>query len=430
MVRDDALNGFDVAVAGGGPAGSAAATLLARAGARVALVDAGTSTRRLEGAGQRLVAALRSQRFACDGIGPAMPRQADWGAMNGAPNIEHPVLRPVFDAALRAQAADEGVAVMRGNVRRAGGGRIDLTDGREVRAGLVIEARGRRAPVGPGRVRGPATVAIGGWSAEPGSGSGIIARESGWAWTIGSAEGTYRQATVDAALVRHGLRIAWSSLAAALDGAPFPTDPFVRATELRLAAPELDPALLRIGDAAVAMDPLCGHGLYFAFASALHAVPLARAIVDGETALARQFYTERVVGTFHRQARIGRDFHRMSGFHGPFWATRAAWPDAAPAERSIPACPYLGSRAIVRHGRLRRADVLFTPQEPEGVAFVRGREIAKILDRIRGALPDRAAFAAHILPEVPPEEAGLIHDWLRHRGVTSAGLSRETEATP
>jgi hypothetical protein len=190
-----------------------------------------------------------------------------------------------------------------------------------------------------------------------------------------------------------------------------------RAAELRLSAPELDPALPRIGDAAVAMDPLSGHGVFWALSHALAAGPMLRAILDGEAELARAFHRARVAAQFWRQARIGRDFHRAAGFDTPFWRARAAWPDDAPAHTAAPAV-VLRRQVVVRDGRLVEAEALVTPRDPDGVAFVAGREIAPVLRRLDGApLPAKAEFCARVLPEAPPAEAGLIHDWLTDRGV-------------
>ena len=84
----------------------------------------------------------------------------------------------------------------------------------------------------------------------------------------------------------------------------------------------------------------------------------------------------------------------------------------------------------MRAGRFAMADTLVTPRDPGGVAFVRGREIVPILVRARGGpLPDRRAFAARIMPDAPPEEAGFIHDWLRDRGITTADLPADKEVT-
>lgn len=448
MQRADEEVRYDVAIAGGGPAGAAAAILLVRAGLRVALVDAGCAPERIEGAGVRLVAVLKAQGMTLEGIGPPMPRHTRWGGEDRPVNREHAVLRPVFDAALRRQAADEGVRVVAGLVERVRPGCLRLASGEPIGAGLVVEARGRRAPVGAERLRGPATVAIGGFvegAGEDGAGSAVAARPNGWSWSIGAPDGRiWRQVTLDAVAVREGIAAGWS----AVDAGPLPKRPVVRAAELRLAAPVLDPALLRIGDAAVAMDPLSGHGLFWALASALHAVPMAFAMLSGDIDKAARFHRERVVETFFRQARVGRDLHRASGLDGPFWRARCGWPPGS-AAHEIPdtglagmgsadmgmpagvaagtrtsAAPHVRRRIVVRDARLAEADVLVTAQDPGGVAFVNGREIVPILARAgRGPLPDRETFAARLVPEIPADEAGRIHDWLVTRGVTTADLA-------
>ena len=102
--------GHDIAIVGGGPAGAAAAILLARAGARVALIDRGGIdrsgvARRLEGLSPRVLQVMAEHGLDAAGIGPPMIRATSWGALHQAPNREHPVERVAFDAGLRAQAA-------------------------------------------------------------------------------------------------------------------------------------------------------------------------------------------------------------------------------------------------------------------------------------------------------------------------------------
>ncbi len=438
----------DVAIVGGGPAGAAAAILLARAGARVSLIDRGGKGPRLEGLSPRVLQVMAGQRLEAAGVGPAVERAVRWGAHDQAPNREHPVERSAFDAGLRAQAAGEGVRVLRARAGRSTPGQVELSDG-AVQARLVVEARGRAAPAGRARLRGPATVAICGWAkggvegagesrdGRTGDGrTGIEARPDGWVWRaamVGAGPGladrpaygsgcseapAYGQMVRDARGVARGidgLAAAWRAML----GSEPPERLTARAAELRLNAPELDPDLPRIGDAAVAMDPLSGHGVFWALSHAMSAVPMLRAILDGEAELARAFYRARVAAQFWRQARTGRDFHRLAGFDTPFWQARAGWPDDVPAHGE-PLGVALRRQVVVRDGRLVEADALVTPRDPDGVAFVAGREIAPVLRRLGQApLPARAEFCARVLPEASPAEAGLIHDWLSDRGVLS-----------
>lgn len=420
----------DVAIAGGGPAGAVAAILLARAGLRVALATLPRGVRRIEGLSPRVWALVARLGLPDAGVGPAMPRRSLWGERRGALNREHPVDRAVFDAALLELAAREGVLVLRERVARLDPGRgvMETTAG-PIGARLLVEARGRRAPAGRGRLRGPAGLAIAGWSDDVarGTASQVSARPGGWVWQMPVAgRGTWVQVVTDAVRARAmPLPALWAEVAGA--EVPLPGSPQRAACELRLNAPDLPGGVLVLGDAAVAMDPLSGHGLFWAFSSALAAVPMARDMLEGDGALARRFHRERVVAAFWRQARVGRDLYRLAGQTGPFWSARAAWPDDLPAHPVL-AAPERARRVVVAGGRLAEADVLLTPEEPDGVAFVAGEPLAPVLDRLRGGpLPDAETFGRTITPTLAPETARLMHGWLAARGLgtTQQGLHRQ-----
>lgn len=420
---------FDIAIAGGGPAGTFAAILLRRSGARVALVDAGAPAMRVEGLAPRVAALLGAHGLPADGVSPPTRRHARWGAMDAAPNAEHLVERGAFDAGLRAAAQAEGVAVIQGVVAGVAPGAIALRGGRTVRAGLAVEARGRRAPAPRSARRGPATLAVAGMTGpDRGQGAAIIACPEGWIWRADlPGRGRWVQVVLDAAAARSGLGAAWARMMRdAGEHAPFPDAPRICAAELRLTAPELDPALPRIGDAAAAMDPLSGHGMFWALSSALALGPVIDAIAAGRADLAQRFHRDRVAATFLRQARIGRDFHRLVDAHAdaPFWAPRRAWPDDAPAHRAV-AAPRRGARVTVENGRLTEVATIVTPEEPDGVAFLLGRPVGPILDRLRAGAPPRADFPAAIIPDAPEAEALAIHDWLVARDALGP-LSHDT----
>jgi hypothetical protein len=202
---------------------------------------------------------------------------------------------------------------------------------------------------------------------------------------------------------------------AALGGLPDRAS--VSAANLRLNTPDLDPRCPRLGDAAVALDPLSGHGVFWAVSSALMAPPIARALLGGQTDLARDFYRNRVVDTFWRQARIGRDFHAASGQDGEFWRRRRHWPDAEPAHPQLDR-PRLEPRVLLRDGVLCRGEVLVTKADPGGAAFVLGQEIAPILRAIGNRpLPDMNVFHQTYLPKLPARTAGQVHGWLIARGL-------------
>ncbi|MFW8634861.1 NAD(P)/FAD-dependent oxidoreductase [Cribrihabitans pelagius] len=430
-MRDGKL--FDIAIAGAGPAGSVAATLLARAGFRVALAGLLPRCERIEGLAPRVVEVLRTQGLPVEGVSPACRREVRWGALSGRRNLEHLTDRARFDAALQQAAGETGVTVLERPVARVQPerGRILLAGGDTLEAGLLFEARGRRAPRMAGGLQGPATLAVTGLLTAP-QGTALAARvearDEGWLWIADLGDGTrWVQAAGDAPqAARDGTaRVAALWQAVAGENLPLPQAPQVRAVAPRLTAPQFDPRCPRLGDAAVALDPLSGHGMFWAVSSALMAVPVARALLAGQADLARDFYLNRVRSTFWRQSRVGRDFYRSAGEGGAFWQRRGTWPDDAPAHDPGTE-PHLARRVTVVDGRLERREVLITAQDPSGAGFVFGQEIAPLLRRLgAGRLPPADCFRAAFAPELPEPLARNLHQWLLSRGLGQPGALKK-----
>lgn len=424
---------LDIAVAGAGPAGAVAAIMLARAGYRVGVVTLPSPKPRIEGLSPRVSAILNAHALPMDGVSPPSQRQVRWGAFEGAQNVEQIVDRRVFDQGLLNCAKDAGVHVWTGSIRTVSPetGTIFLKDGREMRARLLFEARGRRAPrwARQEAIQGPETISLTG--AVPNRDLGLQASEisalpNGWVWRVPLQGFAWVQVVTDIKSVR-GVFSAKERRAAlwrhVLGEDPIPDQIGSSAAGLRLTAPDLDPRCPSLGDAAVALDPLSGHGLFWAISSALMALPMARSIFDGKPDLARAFYRDRVIDTFWRQARVGRDFYALSGFDGPFWAQRQSWPDARPSHPEIGA-PQLVSRIVNENGVLSRREVLLTNEDPGGAAFVLGQEIAPIVRALGPhGLPALAEFQTRIVPHLSPPVAQRLHGWLTQRGVGNSPMT-------
>jgi len=426
---------YDCVVAGGGPAGAFAARELTRAGRKVLIVDPAVERPRLEGLSERVAQLLKSRELdavlAC--ASAPVPRSVDWAGLQQNVNREHLVCRPAFDAALRRAAVDAGASLVEARVSRLRKTQPDqdvvvkLSSGETVASRLVIDARGRQAPSCQ-RLKGPRTLSIcGRFDKRPHSaGTHVVAAPEGWMWQADVPEfGRWLQICVDAdtlsgsgqgALRERLNRFLAQPRLEAFNGDPKAGSPLLaRDAGLVLSAPELRLPVIPVGDAAVATDPLSGHGLFWALSSALAAVPMVLTILESAekgSALASRFYRDRVVETFWRQARVGRDFHSLeTDLAGhPFWARRAAWPDDQPA-KAVPKSARTETRVVVDNNRLAERMVLVTPEDPGGVAFVAGLPVGDLVTFF-GA---KALETSVPEPRTPAHRAALA--WLESRGL-------------
>lgn len=210
--------------------------------------------------------------------------------------------------------------------------------------------------------------------------------------------------------------------------------PFVRDAEpvgephARTSTAVLNEALvaddwIRVGDAAMAVDPLSGNGIFQALSSALQAPAVVATLRHNpdRRALAQRFHHQRVEHLFYRFARIGRDFYaqEMRWPQAPFWAARRGWPDAQPLHLAVsPATVSLARRPVVCNGRIVEADVVVTPDQPLGVWRVDDVELAPVLEALRshgGVGRDAEAAQALLMSRFGfgRSRARALIDWMR-----------------
>ncbi|PTW59340.1 flavin-dependent dehydrogenase [Breoghania corrubedonensis] len=465
----------EVAVVGGGPAGAFAAWHLARAGVGVALIDPQSTDiaagqpehraqTRLEGLGDRVAHLLAAKGLAraLEAATDPVRRSVRWAGLAQSANRERLVDRHLFDALLRHEAVAAGAVFHRDRLAGASvlarreGVRLSLAGGITLHARLMIDARGRQARAGR-RLMGPQTLSIAGFvtggraASAPGDAAGsdeaaahVEATPQGWVWDVTHPRlGRWVQISIDAGDLRGagqaGLAARFRRFlsqeqfegrceAGQYEGCVIDGPLRARNCGLVLSAGSLTPPVIPIGDAAVAIDPLSGHGQFWALSSALSALPIVAQLLDDrqdESGLVRRFFEDRVVGTFWRQARVGRDFYRLErdlAVH-PYWAARVGWPDAAPSHPPV-AASRLERRVVVEAGRLCEREVLVTPMDPDGVAFIAGIAVGDLV---------RAGSAGEGVT-LRPEAARAPHPaigWLESRGLSPASneITTSTRST-
>ncbi|QXI36221.1 flavin-dependent monooxygenase QhpG [Pseudomonas xantholysinigenes] len=422
-----------ILVLGAGPAGAATALGLRRMGYAVTVVSDWRRFAAVEGVSQRVLEGLRHA-----GLGDALAqattpatRQVHWSGERLQLNQECLLDRQRFDQALRDDLRRAGVELIAGRVREVARQRrwqVSLDDGQGVAGDFLVEARGRQAPLAEGRLRGPETLSLLNlWQSSPGTPmSAVESLDDGWAWMARLADGRcYWQITLDAAAAELpgkaqlpdycAERRRQSSLVAQVFGpeALAPAQVHARSSTAILAGSCAGADWLRVGDAAMAVDPLSGNGIFQSLSSALQAPAVINTLLrhPERAALAQYFHQTRIEQLFLRFARIGRDFYRQEqGRAGqPFWARRQGWPDAQPLHQAPDwQAVRVQPQPVLRDGLVSEAEVVVTADQPLGVWHLQGVELAPI---VRG-LQAGAALARL----VAPEQQAMVARWLHEQG--------------
>ena len=425
-----------IVVLGAGPAGAATAIGLRRLGYTVTVVSEWRRFAAVEGVSQRVLEGLRHAGLGGALSQAAMPatRQVHWNGQHLHMNQEFLLDRQRFDQALREDLQRAGVRVVEGRVRevvKGGGHHVRLDDGQVLTADFLVEARGRQAPLAADRLRGPETVSLlNVWQGSPGApASAVESLEDGWAWMARLEDGRcYWQVTQDAAglpgkagLAAYcvALRGRSALVAELFDGqALIPAQVHARSSTAILAGECVGQDWIRVGDAAMAVDPLSGNGIFQSLSSALQAPVVINTLLrrPERAELARQFHQQRVEQLFLRFARIGRDFYaqEQSRVGQPFWARRQGWPDAQPLHLSTDwRAVRVARQPVLRDGLVDEAEVVVTADQPLGVWHLQGVELAPIVRGLHAGL----ALSA-VLEGQQVEHQKMVRRWLTEQGYT------------
>ena len=351
---------FDIAVLGGGPAGSALAILMARRGARVALVEksefgAFRPGEHLPPTATGALAALGCEEELFAGTVVESPGiLSDWGTelplyksyVGGPEGLGLNLDRVAFDRALFALAGRCDVTLFeRARLVSAAreGARWELNlrtaaGPLSIAAALVADATGRTAAFA--RRQDVAWEAHGDLTAVaalvpyhpgmPEDGRLLVAAcEAGWWSATPTPSGDIVATFYSRNRLRDGLSASewWTQgldcapiVRQRLGGAPPPGGCSVFAAFPRLLRPMHGAGWFAVGDAATCHDPLSGHGILYAFESAFRATEMAT--VDQTLARIGRVYEEAMTARFARHLALRDDAYAQAAHRfpdQPFW---------------------------------------------------------------------------------------------------------------
>lgn len=441
-----------ILILGAGPAGATVALGLRRLGYPVTLVSDWRRFAALEGVSVRVLEALRSaglEHALAQALQPSQ-RQVAWNGAEHAQNIEYLLDRPSFDQGLRHALRLAGVRLIEGRVLQvqstAAGHRVQVEGQDELAGEFLVEARGRQAPAlakglrktsddelnqGPAKgLRGPETLSLlNRWQGPIGqAASAVHSLEDGWAWMARRADGQcYWQLTLDVASAglpgkaqlleycRQRRRASAMARNFFSDAPEHDLQLHARSSTAILSPQVCGDHWLRVGDAAMAVDPLSGNGIFQSLSCALQAPAVINTLLQQpqRAALAQRFHRQRVEQLFLRFARIGRDFYadEQRWPEQPFWQARRQWPDRQPAHRTQDFSALRIERApVLRDGLVDEAEVVITPDQPLGVWHVQGVELAPLLRRLQQQTPREA------LSGLDEEQGRAVRSWLLGQG--------------
>lgn len=437
----------EVCIIGAGPAGSALAIRLARLGHDVCLIERSRFPR--SRIGESLSPGIHPQ-LEMLGVGPAVraagfrPCQGSlvqWESdaavrRNFGANAGLLVDRARFDALLLEVARAHGVRVMqpaalRARARHGDGWRLEIesADGVTILdAAFLADASGRSAALRGRKQRtGPRTLALYGYWIGAGlpHEPRIEAGADGWYWGVPLPDGTYNAMVfVDTADFRAAHATALDTRYRALLAR---SGLMEVCREMRLAGPariadatpyldgdSIGPHHIKVGDAALTIDPLSSSGVQKAINTALTGAVVVNTLLrrPAQADAASRFYRNNLAESSDRHRGWAARHYATAARAGAFWQSRAAGATAEPDKPARPTSGFpapnlpvaLSPEATIADEPCIVGDLvamkpaLHHPALERPVAFLGGWEVATLLRSVQTGMTLDALMNAWPIP--------------------------------
>lgn len=434
----------DIAILGAGPAAVATGCGLRRLGHDCVLIGSSRNAA-VEGMSARTLLLLRQNGLvaAAQTLRGPTERTGTWAGEAVFGGGEWVVDRAELDAALRTDAVSNGVAIR--DERALGYERLGSrwrvrTERGELHCRVLVDARGRRAqrPVH----RGPGLIAVCQRFQLRHAGHSftrIEALPQGWCWLAMSRGMGWLQVTSSRKepSLRSGLKqhigrfvAGVPQLAAALSDAVPLGNPVARAATATLSAGPQTAGMLRVGDAALALDPLSGQGVYEALRSAHVATAAAHTFLDtGQWEPIERFLSERMSELWQRRNATAALHYLRQAQRTPtdFWSRFAShYQSILPPPDSDPRAARIERRPVLNGMRIEARRVVVTSKSPRGVWQVESVDLPELMDCLEITCSDVELAARHL--SRPPQAVAHALQWLRAQGL--CGASEAAQPTP
>ena len=401
-----------IVIIGAGPAGVfAACGLYDRGFKNITLISRPRMQNTGEGISARVTEIIKhySLSHTLHSIGEEVQRFAHWNGTSQSQNREFILDREKFDQALLKDAAEKGIKIINARVtklKKQPSKRWHIhyknTQGSDlIKADFLIEARGREAKLSSPlkRPNTPRTTALArsyNTAQDLNAMTSIASFKKGWAWFLRDGKGTaYLQIFISSEKgelpPKDKLKLYFSHIIENipqaqkwLEGASAEAG----ALTVRTASPirragVIGDDFLNLGDAAMALDPLSGNGIFYAIGSAVSAVPVIATLLLAKKnkQAAFDFYNERINVIFEEACRTAQEFYKSEEqwAHEPFWKARSNEPN--PSFQNLASAPaHTARKPVVKEGFIELEDIIVTPDHPRGVWQINNIPLVKLLE--------------------------------------------------